>query len=106
MTVGVDFDGTIVRQVPYPSTEMKPLPYAVQSLKKLASRGFRLVLCSARYGWYRRLAADFIQANGLPVEVPKARLKPACDVYIDDRNFECAPIDWRRIVRKMTGGRR
>lgn len=35
MTVGVDFDGTLVEQVSYPDTALTPLPYAIECVKFL-----------------------------------------------------------------------
>lgn len=101
MTIGIDFDGTLVEEVEYPSVEMKPLPRAISSIRKLAKMGHRLVLCSARYGWYRELAKGFILAHNLPIEYSKTRLKPSCDIYIDDRNLGCGKIDWKEIVEKI-----
>ena len=101
MTIGIDFDGTIIEHAYFPSTKMKPLPYAISAIKKLAKMGHRLVLCSARYGWYREIAHGFIMAHNLPIEVSKARLKPSCDIYIDDRNFGCEKIDWKEIVKEI-----
>ena len=99
--IGIDFDGTLIEQEEYPSTRMKPLPYAISSLKKLAKMGHKLILCSARYGWYRQLARGFIMAHNLPIEVPKSRIKPSCDIYIDDRNFGCENINWKEIVAEI-----
>lgn len=101
MTIGIDFDGTMIEEVTYPSTEMKPFPYALSSIKKLARMGHKMVLCSARYGWYRELAHGFIMAHNLPIEVPKSRLKPNCDIYIDDRNIFCDGINWLKIVNEI-----
>lgn len=63
--------------------------------------GHKLILCSARYGWYRELARGFIMAHNLPIEVPKSRLKPSCDIYIDDRNIFCDGINWKKIVNEI-----
>lgn len=101
MTIGIDFDGTIVEKADFPSTEMKPIPNAIPCIKKLGQMGHKLVLCSARYGWFREIAAQFIHQQGLPVEVSKTRLKPNCDIYIDDRNIFCDGINWKKIVNEI-----
>lgn len=80
---------------------MKPLPDAIVSIKRLAKMGHKLVLCSARYGWFREIAAQFIRQQGLPIEVSKTRLKPNCDIYIDDRNIFCDGINWQKIVNEI-----
>lgn len=63
------------------------------------------MLSSARYGWYRKLAREFIDEHDLPIEVPAARLKPQCDVFVDDRNLGCGGIDWLRITRQLLATR-
>ena len=67
LTIGIDFDGTLVRKVEYPSLELVPLPGAIDAVNALAALGHKLVLCSARYGWYRKLAIDWINENSLPI---------------------------------------
>ena len=46
-------------------------------------------------------ARGFILAHNLPIEVPKMRLKPVADLFIDDRNLDCKEINWKEIIQKI-----
>ena len=50
MVIAVDFDGTIVEHR-YPAIG-KELPFAIETLQKLASEGHRLILWTVREGKY------------------------------------------------------
>ena len=57
MVIAVDFDGTIVEHR-YPSIG-EELPFAIDTLRKLAEEGHRLILWTVREGQYLDDAVEF-----------------------------------------------
>lgn len=109
MTIAVDFDGTIVTHE-YPRIG-KEIPFAIQTLKMLASEGHRLILWSVREGslleeavnWCRERGLEFYAVNkDFPEEDVDKNMrysrKLKADVWIDDRNVGGLP-DWGTIYR-------
>ena len=104
MTIAVDFDGTIVENK-YPAIG-KEMPFAIETLKKLASEHHRLILWTVREGKYLEEAVDFCRKRGLefyavnrdyPEEEKEGNehysRKLKADLWIDDRNLGGLP-DW------------
>lgn len=106
MLIAVDFDGTIV-QHRYPHIG-KEIPFAVMTLKKLASEGHKLVLWTCREGelldeavqWCKERGLEFFSVNR---DFPEAVSDPTdgcrklkVDMFIDDRNLGGLP-DWGSI---------
>lgn len=113
MIIAVDFDGTIVTHE-YPKIG-KPIPFAIDTLKKLQSEGHhQLILWSVREGDLLQEAVDYCASRGLefyavnsnyPEEKPEERTnrKVVADLYIDDRNLGGIP-DWGIIYQMIMSG--
>ena len=111
MVIAVDFDGTIVEHR-YPSIG-KELPFAIDTLRKLAAEGHRLILWTVREGQYLDDAVEFCRSRGLefyavnrdyPEEEPERNnrftRKLKADLWIDDRNLGGLP-DWGTIYEMI-----
>ena len=111
MVIAVDFDGTIVEHR-YPSIG-KELPFATETLRKLAEEGHRLILWTVREGQYLDEAVEFCRSRGLefyavnrdyPEEVQEHNnrftRKLKADLWIDDRNLGGLP-DWGTIYEMI-----
>jgi len=111
MTIGVDFDGTIVRDR-YP--EIGPeIPFATQTLKMLIQERHQLILWSVREGdlleeaveWCRARGVEFYAVNKDYPEEEKDKnrhysRKLKADLWIDDRNVGGLP-DWGTIYKMI-----
>ena len=111
MVIAVDFDGTIVEHR-YPSIG-KELPFAIDTLRKLAEEGHRLILWTVREGQYLDDAVEFCRSRGLefyavnrdyPEEEKENNQrftrKLKADLWIDDRNLGGLP-DWGTIYEMI-----
>ena len=111
MIIAVDFDGTIVEHQ-YPSIG-KELPFAIETLRKLASEGHRLILWTVREGQYLDDAVEFCRSRGLEFyainrDYPEEKQehnehftrKLKADLWIDDRNLGGLP-DWGTIYEMI-----
>ncbi len=107
--IAVDFDGTIVEDN-YPKIG-KPLPFALETLKKLQSKGNRLILWTYRNGSKLDEAVAFCKKNGIefyavnksyPEEIFDKNIsrKIHADIFIDDRNFGEKP-NWSKIYTEL-----
>ena len=114
MIIAVDFDGTIVSHA-YPNIG-KPIPFAIDTLKKLQADGHQLILWSVREGELLQEAVDYCQQKGLDfyavnASFPEERQlatadtprKIIADIYIDDRNLGGLP-DWGVIYQMISSG--
>jgi hypothetical protein len=115
MTIAVDFDGTIVEHK-YPEIG-KEIPFAIETLKRLASEHNKIILWSVREGKLLDDAVEYCRKRGLEfyavnsnnpengIQRERRQRKLIADVYIDDRNVGGLP-DWgliyRMISRNMT----
>lgn len=116
MRIAVDFDGTIVEhKYPYIGKE---IPFAIDTLKRLAEERHKLVLWTVREGRLLDEAVAFCKERGLefyainqdepdnvPVKSNHRSRKLKVDLFIDDRNVGGLP-DWgmiyEMISRKIT----
>ena len=111
MVIAVDFDGTIVEHR-YPAIGPE-LPFAIDTLRQLASEGHRLILWTVREGQYLDEAVEFCRSRGLefyavnrdyPEEEPERNnrftRKLKADLWIDDRNLGGLP-DWGTIYEMI-----
>ena len=111
MIIAVDFDGTIVEHR-YPSIG-KERPFAIDTLRKLAAEGHRLILWTVREGQYLDEAVEFCRNRGLefyavnrdyPEEEKENNQrftrKLKADLWIDDRNLGGLP-DWGTIYEMI-----
>ena len=104
MTIAVDFDGTIVEHK-YPSIG-REIPGAVETLKRIAAEGHKLILWTVRDGKLLDDAIRFCEEKGLVFYAINANSpgdwsketsrKLNADVFIDDCNLGGLP-DWSQI---------
>lgn len=110
LTIAVDFDGTIVEDA-YPKIG-EPKAFAFDTLKRLQSKGHRLILWTYRKGDRLQDAVEFCRENELefyavnnsfPEEDhdPGVSRKINADIFIDDRNVGGLP-DWGVIYQTIT----
>ena len=109
MIIAVDFDGTIVEHR-YPAIGAE-IPFAIETLKKLAREQHRLILWTVRKGKLLEEAVEFCRKRGLefyavnrnyPEETEEQTIKGSrklkADVWIDDRNVGGLP-EWGIIYQ-------
>ena len=107
--IAVDFDGTIVEDA-YPKIG-KPVIFAFETLKKLQSEGYRLILWTYRCGSKLNEAVAFCKENGIefyavnknfPEEIfdEKYSRKIHADLFIDDRNVG-GFLGWTEIYKEI-----
>ena len=113
MVIAVDFDGTIVEHR-YPAIG-KEKEGAIDTLKRLAKEGNKLILWTVREGALLDEAVAFCRSRGLEFYAVNSNLpqnelflsstksvsgKVSADVYIDDRNLGGIP-DWDTIYQQI-----
>ncbi len=107
--IAVDFDGTIVEDA-YPKIG-KPIIFSFETLKKLQSEGYRLILWTYRCGSKLDEAVAFCKENGIefyavnknyPEEIfdEKYSRKIHADLFIDDRNVG-GFLGWTEIYKEI-----
>lgn len=104
--LAIDFDGTIVQDA-YPGIG-KPMTFAFETLKKLQSEGYRLILWTYRSGQTLDEAVEFCRKNGIEFYAVNSSFegeifdsetqsrKIDADLFIDDRNLGGFP-GWGEI---------
>ena len=104
--LAIDFDGTVVDDA-YPGIG-KPKTFAFETLKKLQSEGYRLILWTYRHGKALDEAIEFCKKNGVEFyainssfegeifDHAEASRKIDADLFIDDRNLGGFP-GWGEI---------
>ena len=104
--IAIDFDGTIVEDA-YPEIGKVKL-FAFDTLRKLQSKGYRLILWTYRYGKRLDEAVEFCRQNGVefyavnssfegePFDPDTQSRKIHADYFIDDRNVGGFP-GWGEI---------
>lgn len=111
MIIAVDFDGTIVEHQ-YPAIG-KEIPFAIETLKKLAEEQHRLILWTVRSGKLLEEAVDFCKEKGLEFYAVNRNYpeendcqgehysrKIQADIWIDDRNVGGLP-EWGIIYQMI-----
>lgn len=113
MIIAVDFDGTIVTHE-YPKIG-KPIPFAIQTLKKLQEEDHhQVILWTVREGDLLQEALDYCKSKGLEFyavnsnypeeqEAHHTARKLVADLWIDDRNLGGLP-DWGIIYQMVHSG--
>jgi len=114
MIIAVDFDGTIVEHA-YPQIG-KPIPFAVEALKRLQQEGHQLILWTVREGELLQQAMDYCKERGVELyavntNFPDESLihdgntarKLTADLFIDDHNLGGLP-DWGVIYQMIHSG--
>ncbi len=114
MVIAVDFDGTIVTHA-YPKIG-KPIPFAIETLKKLQSEGHHeLILWTVREGELLQEALDYCRKRGLEFYAVNANYpeekfehntprKLNAELWIDDKNLGGLP-DWGTIYHMIQSGK-
>ncbi len=114
MVIAVDFDGTIVTHA-YPEIG-KPIPFAIETLKKLQSEGHHeLILWTVREGELLQEAIDYCKERGLEFYAVNANYpeekyehnaprKLNAELWIDDKNLGGLP-DWGTIYQMIQSGK-
>ena len=109
--LAIDFDGTIVEDA-YPSIG-KPKIFAFETLKKLQSEGYRLILWTYRHGKSLEEAVEFCRKNWVEFYAVNSSFegeifddetqsrKIDADLFIDDRNLGGFP-GWGEIYNIIT----
>ncbi len=104
--LAIDFDGTIVDDA-YPGIGKAKI-FAFETLKKLQSEGYRLILWTYRHGESLSDAVEFCKKNGIEFyavnssfegeifDNAEASRKIDADLFIDDRNLGGFP-GWGEI---------
>lgn len=98
--IGVDFDKTLADNSGYPDYKIKkPMPGAVEAMKKLNKLGWKIIINTARgYENY-----EMIESWCLKYKIPFRRIicgKPLVRWMIDDRNIEFNG-DWDAVLDKI-----
>lgn len=114
MIIAVDFDGTIVEHA-YPKIG-KPIPFAVETLKRLQKEQHQIILWSVREGKLLQEAVDYCHERGLDffavnsnfpdenaIHDGQTARKLAADVFIDDHNLGGLP-EWGIIYQMIHTG--
>lgn len=109
--LAIDFDGTIVEDA-YPGIG-KAQPFAFETLKRLESKGYRLILWTYRHGKRLEEAVKFCRKNGIEFYAVNSSFegevfdgdtqsrKLDADIFIDDRNLGGFP-GWGEVYEIIT----
>lgn len=109
--LAIDFDGTVVDDA-YPGIGKTKI-FAFETLKKLQSEGYRLILWTYRHGKSLDEAVEFCKKNGVEFyavnssfegeifDHAEASRKIDADLFIDDRNLGGFP-GWGEIYNIIT----
>ena len=106
--IAIDFDGTIVKNA-FPDIGEEQ-PHAVNTIKLLKKRGYRIVLWTCRTGEHFDAAKSWLDKSGLVFDAYNGHLssefedngrKIFADVYIDDRSFPSFKGDWTEVMKKF-----
>lgn len=108
MIIAVDFDGTIVEHK-YPAIG-REIPGAVETLKRIAGEGHKLILWTVRDGKLLDEAIRFCEQRGLVFYAVNANSpgdwskettrKLNADIFIDDCNLGGLP-EWNQIYKMI-----
>jgi len=114
MIIAVDFDGTIVEHA-YPQIG-KPIPFAIDTLKRLQKEEHQIILWSVREGELLQQAVDYCKERGLEFYAVNSNFpdetaihdgltarKLTADLFIDDRNLGGLP-EWGIIYQLIHSG--
>ena len=89
ITIGVDFDGTVVmHKYPYIG---KPVPYALDSLRLLHKRGCKIILWTCRDGEELKEAVNYLTSEG--IELYGVNSNPDTDHYLSNKIYSTYYID-------------
>jgi len=114
MIIAVDFDGTIVEHA-YPLIG-KPIPFAIDTLKRLQKEEHQIILWTVREGELLQQAVDYCKERGLEFYAVNSNFpgetaihdgltarKLTADLFVDDRNLGGLP-EWGIIYQLIHSG--
>jgi len=118
VTIGLDFDGTVVTHE-FPKIG-KDLPYCLETLKKITSQGGKIVLITMRSGRTLAEAVAYFSYHDIPLygvnsnprqEYYSKSPKIYANIYIDDAALGCplvfsdlstkAYVDWLQVQKHL-----
>ena len=86
MTIAVDFDGTIVTHE-YPKIG-KPIPFAIETLKKLQTEQHLIILWTVREGALLEEAVEYCKSKGLEFYAVNSNYPEQLEDYIPKSELE------------------
>lgn len=109
MTIAIDLDGTVAdcadvdfkkvdEENPQEFMKAKPIPGAVQSVRKLFKAGHKIVFFTSRGKSSKAVSERWLRKHKFPfhhVEMDKF----VAHVYIDDRAIN--GCDWKRVMKEL-----
>lgn len=102
VTIAFDFDGVLHHHdgTNEPEPNGRPVEGAVEMVRDLAERGYRLVVhtCRAAKGLPHIIGVmDWMERHGFP-RLPVVSMKPVAALYVDDRGFRFSgPDSWAAL---------
>lgn len=99
LTIGIDFDGTIVKHA-YPEIG-NPVPDAIETMQELMEAGHKIILYTMRSGERLAEAVEYLEESGIDLYAVNKNPtqhhwtqspKIFCHLYIDDAALGC-PLD-------------
>lgn len=107
LVVAVDFDGTIVKKVPFQlgDADLELQHGAVETLQDMKKLGAVLVLYSTRTGQSLENALAFCKNHGIDIDfvnrcpIRQWTEKLDADIYIDDRATPDGVVDWEGFLK-------
>lgn len=110
--IAIDFDGTIVTEE-YPEIG-KPIKGSIKYIKRLYNEGCYIIIHTCRSTDLPViLAKKYLDRAGIPYHKFNENLeqliekyggdcrKLSADLYVDDRNLEPLPNNWKKIYKKV-----
>ncbi|WP_198170211.1 hypothetical protein [Mucilaginibacter arboris] len=118
VTIGLDFDGTVVTHE-FPKIG-KDIPYCIETLKRVTNEGGKIVLITMRTGKRLAEAVAYLNCHDIPLfgvnSNPRQYLhskspKIYANIYIDDAALGCplmnselssrAYVDWEQVQKYL-----
>lgn len=97
--IAVDLDGTLAESIwPAPGIGA-PLPGAIESMKKIAASGDKVIIYTARPWSHYSMIEDWCKLHEIPVREIICG-KPLFKWIIDDKNVEFNG-DWKQVTDKL-----
>lgn len=108
LTIAIDIDGTVadcsevdfskVDKDPRELLKAKPIKGAVEAVKKLVSKGHRIVFYTSRDNRSKKVTQQWLKTHGFPFDHIETE-KFVAHVYIDDRAISCS--SWQHVMRNI-----
>ena len=111
--IGIDFDGTIAKQIPYqgPGVFGEPVASAAAAMKYIKSLGYMIAIYTSRgtnsyraireYMFKHKILFDYINENPHTLKFKDSNIvKPNYDIYIDDKNIRFCG-NWANTIQDI-----